>query len=115
MRSVPNLRFLKWILFCNRATNKGGCDKVGHFKHSSSTTITYDEPYSHEKDIEFLYVSGQERWIIEQGQEITLTDTSSLIRERDIAQLQSSIETFQQKLDELLAEQQEYQGSTNQF
>jgi hypothetical protein len=100
---------------CGCATDKGVCDRVGHFKSSSSTAITYDEPYGHEKDIEFLYVSGQERWIIEQDKEITLTDTSYLIRERDIAQLRSSIEKSEQKLDELLAEQQEYQLSTNQF
>lgn len=100
---------------CGCATDKGVCDKVGHFKSSSSTAITYDEPYGHEKDIEFLYVSGQERWIIKQDKEITLTDTSYLIRERDIAQLRSSIEVSQQKLDELLAEQQEYQCSTIHF
>ena len=96
-------------------TNESECDSLEHLDYSSSTTITYDGATENDKDIEFLYVSGQERWIIEQGQEITLTDTSYLLRERDIAQLRSSIETSQQKLDELLAEQREYQCSTNQF
>lgn len=86
-------------VFVVRKSDETRWSDEGQMGGPSSTTIIYDCSDIVDKDTRFLYVSGHERWFVERGEDLTITSALDL-------KLENDMQINQQRIDELLDEQE---------
>lgn len=94
-------------IFTVTESKRENYESDGQMGGPSSTTVFYDITDTIDKDTRFLYVSGHERWFVQSGREISITDASSLTLEQEIKATSMKLQLLLAKKEQSEQEQRQ--------